>query len=76
VNNSDKIIHLLDMAGHQKYLKTTMHGISSTFPDYALIVIDSNKGPQSMTIEHLGICHGLKLPFFFVLTKTDMAQEK
>ena len=29
VENSDRIVHLLDMCGHEKYLKTTMHGLTS-----------------------------------------------
>lgn len=43
VNNSFKTIRLMDMPGHEKYLKTTMDGLTSMFPDYCMIVIAANK---------------------------------
>ena len=64
------------MPGHEKFLKTSMKTVTGQFPDYIGIVIDSNRGPAKMTLEHLGLCEGLSLPFFFILTKTDIAQDK
>ena len=32
------------MCGHEKYLKTTMFGLTGLIPDYALIVISINNG--------------------------------
>ena len=31
---SYRVITLMDLAGHEKYLKTTIHGVSSGFADY------------------------------------------
>ena len=73
VSNSAKIIHLLDMCGHEKYLKTTMHGLTSLFPDYCLLVIGANMGISKMTKEHLGISLALNLPVIVVFTKIDLA---
>ena len=73
VENSDKIVHLLDMCGHEKYLKTTMFGLTSLYPDYAVIVIGGNMGISKMTKEHLGIAITLDLPLFVVFTKIDIA---
>jgi GTPase len=73
VENSEKIIHLLDMCGHEKYLKTTMHGMNSLFPDYAMIFIGANMGLSRMTMEHLFIAITLNLPVFVVFTKVDIA---
>jgi GTPase len=75
VANSSKIVLLLDMCGHEKYLKTTMHGMSSLFPDYAMLLIGGNMGLSRMTKEHLFIAMTLDLPIFVVLTKTDIAPE-
>lgn len=75
VQNSAKIIHLLDMCGHEKYLKTTMHGLTSLFPDYCLLVIGANMGISKMTKEHLGISLALNLPVIVVFTKIDLAPE-
>ena len=75
VQNSEKIVHLLDMCGHEKYLKTTMHGLTSQFPDYCLIVIGANMGIQKMTKEHLGISLAMEIPMFIVFTKIDIAPD-
>ena len=39
VLNSAKIIKLLDLCGHEKYLKTTMYGMIGLYPDYGMIII-------------------------------------
>ena len=64
---------LVDLAGHEKYLKTTISGISKCFVDYACIVVAANMGVLKMTREHLGIVLGMNIPFFIVLTKLDIS---
>jgi len=76
VSNSSKIVHLLDMCGHEKYLKTTMHGLTSLFPDYCLLVVAANRGITKMTKEHLGISCALQLPLFIVFTKIDLTPKE
>ena len=73
MQNSAKIIHLLDMCGHEKYLKTTMHGLTALYPDYCLLIIGANMGISKMTKEHLACALALDLPVFIVLTKIDIA---
>lgn len=68
---SAKIVTLYDLAGHEKYLKTTVLGMTRSMPDYACIVISANNGIQRMTKEHLGLCLALKLPFYIVVTRID-----
>jgi len=34
VESSAKVVTFFDMAGHEKYLKTTIYGLTSMFPDY------------------------------------------
>jgi GTPase len=70
-SQSTKIVTLYDLAGHEKYLKTTVLGMTRSVPDYACIVISANNGIQRMTKEHLGLCLALKLPFFVVITRID-----
>ena len=69
---SDKIIELTDLAGHEKYLRTTINGISGCLLDYIAIIINCNVGIQQMTREHINIVYTLKLPMFIVYTKIDM----
>jgi GTPase len=38
---SYRVITLMDLAGHEKYLKTTIHGVSSGFADHALILVNA-----------------------------------
>ncbi|KAG5495256.1 hypothetical protein JKF63_02311 [Porcisia hertigi] len=68
---SSKVVTLYDLAGHERYLKTTVLGMTRNMPDYACIVISANNGIQRMTKEHLALCLALKLPFFIVVTRID-----
>jgi len=67
-----KSVELLDLAGHAKYLKTTLFGMTGHHPDYAMLVVGANMGFIGMTKEHLGITLALKMPAMLVVTKIDM----
>lgn len=73
---SDKIVSLIDLCGHEMYLKTTIFGLTGLVSDYALIVVGANMGVQRMTKEHLGIALALKIPIFIVVTKCDIAPDE
>ncbi len=75
VNKSRKVVTMLDLCGHEKYLKTTMIGLVGMIPDYVMIVVGANMGISRMTREHLGVTLALKIPFFVVLTKMDMCPD-
>jgi small GTP-binding protein len=63
----------IDLAGQEKYLKTTVSGIHRCYVDYALVVIGANMGVTRMTEEHLTISLNLAIPTLIVVTKIDMA---
>jgi GTPase len=73
--HADKIVSLIDLCGHEMYLKTTIFGLTGLLPDYALIVVGANMGVQRMTKEHLVIALALKIPIFIVMTKIDIAPD-
>ena len=75
-SRSKKIVAMIDLCGHEKYLKTTMLGMVGLVPDYVMIVVGSNLGLSKMTKEHLGIALALNIPFFIVMTKVDMVPEE
>ena len=75
-SRSKKIVALIDLCGHEKYLKTTMLGMVGLVPDYVMIVVGANLGLSKMTKEHLGIALALNIPFFVVMTKVDMVPEE
>jgi GTPase len=68
-----KVISFLDLAGHEKYLKTTIFGVTGLFPDYGIVVIGANTGITKLTREHLGILLYLRIPIIIVITKIDLA---
>ena len=70
---NEKVINLIDLAGHEKYLKTTIRGINGCLIDYVCVLVGANSGVQRMTKEHLGIAFALKLPIIIIVTKIDMA---
>jgi GTPase len=74
--NNNKIVSLIDLAGHEKYLKTTVRGITGMFPDRGCIVIGANTGITKLTREHIGLLLCVRIPFIVVITKIDMAPEQ
>jgi GTPase len=72
LKDTHKLVNLIDLCGHEKYLKTTMLGMVGMIPDYILIVVGANFGLSRMTKEHLGIALALEIPFFIVMTKIDL----
>lgn len=91
VKNSRKIVTFFDLAGHSKYLKTTILGLSSTLPDACFILIGAHKGIredqaaiqnrkfnriENMTREHIFLCITLRIPFVILITKIDLVKER
>lgn len=71
-----KITSFIDLAGHEKYLKTTIFGVTGMFPDYGIVVIGANTGITKLTREHIGILLYLNIPFIITITKVDMAPKE
>lgn len=65
-------LRFLDLAGHEKYLRTTLRGLTNYFPDYSLLVISALRGVLPITREHFNICRSLGLPVIIVVTKIDI----
>ncbi|XP_037104221.1 GTP-binding protein 2b [Syngnathus acus] len=70
--SSSKMITFIDLAGHHKYLKTTVFGLTSYCPDFAMLVVSANTGIAGTTREHLGLAMALKVPIFIVVSKVDV----
>jgi len=76
VKKSSKIISFFDLAGHEKYLKTTILGLSSSIPDLCIITVGANMGLTKMTKEHIFLCVMLNIPFTIVITKIDICKNR
>ncbi|KAF4119785.1 GTPase [Geosmithia morbida] len=69
---SAKVISFTDLAGHEKYLRTTVFGLLSSSPNYCLLMVAANNGLVGMSKEHLGIALALNVPVMVVVTKIDI----
>ena len=74
--SNNKVVSLIDLAGHEKYLKTTVSGITGMFPDRGIVVIGANTGITKLTREHIGLLLCVRIPFMVIITKIDMAPEQ
>ncbi|XP_077462194.1 GTP-binding protein 2-like isoform X2 [Stigmatopora argus] len=70
--SSSKMITFMDLAGHHKYLKTTVFGLTSHRPDFAMLVVGANTGIAGTAREHLGLATALKVPIFVAVSKVDV----
>ena len=75
IETDENILGFIDLAGHEKYLKTTVSGLNGFFIDYAMVTIGLDRGLVGMAREHLALALALKIPIFLVLTKLDIAKE-
>jgi GTPase len=69
---SAKVISFTDLAGHERYLRTTVFGMLSSEPNYCLLMVAANNGLIGMSKEHLGIALALNVPVMVVVTKIDI----
>lgn len=69
---SAKVISFTDLAGHERYLRTTVFGLLSSSPNYCLLMVAANNGLIGMSKEHLGIALALNVPVLVVITKIDI----
>lgn len=69
---SAKVISFSDLAGHERYLRTTVFGMLSSSPNYCLLMVAANNGLIGMSKEHLGIALALNVPVMVVITKIDI----
>lgn len=74
-DNCSKLLTFVDLAGHHKYMRTTIRGLTSYSPHYAMLVVaGTSGGVVGTTREHLGLTQALEVPFFIVVTKQDVTQ--
>jgi small GTP-binding protein len=74
--NETTTISYVDLAGHEKYYKTTIFGATCCSLDFVMIMIGANMGVSHMTREHLLLALILKIPIIFVISKIDLCPEE
>lgn len=73
--NSNRFVSFIDLAGHEKYLKTTLHGLTGYDIDYAMVLVGANMGVTRMVKEHVSVVTSMKIPIYVVITKLDLAPD-
>lgn len=71
-SKSAKIVSFIDLAGHERYLRTTLFGLTGCAPDYVMLIVGGNAGLIGMSKEHLGVALALQVPVIICVTKIDM----
>jgi small GTP-binding protein len=74
IKKDNNVLEFVDLAGHEKYFRTTIRGICNNCIDYVLLLINGNMGNLTkMTLEHLYLVLSLKIPLIVIITKIDIA---
>lgn len=69
----ERTASLIDLAGHERYFRTTIQGLSRGMADFALVLVNASQSLTYMTIHHLQLCHMCGIPVIVVITKIDAA---
>ncbi|KOA20142.1 selenocysteine-specific elongation factor [Clostridium homopropionicum DSM 5847] len=72
---SGKVISVIDVPGHEKFVKTMVAGVTGI--DFVMLVIAADEGIMPQTKEHMEILSLLKIKNGVIaLTKTDLVENK
>lgn len=74
LNRGDDVISIIDVPGHERFIKNMLSGISGI--DLVLFVVAADEGVMPQTREHFDIVRLLDIPHgMFLITKADMAPD-
>jgi GTPase len=77
-----KLVTLIDVGGHKRFIKTALNGLTAMTPDYAMLCIPcppsdpariASDPLSDIMIEHLTAAIGLGIPLILVITKARRA---
>ena len=75
IYGSSESVTLVDLCGHETYLKTTTFGVSGYFPDYGFLIVSANRGILQMTKQHMRLFMSLSVPFIIIVTHSDLVKD-
>lgn len=75
IPGSTNAVTLVDLCGHENYLKTTTFGMSGHFPDYGFIIVRAGRGVLPMTKQHIRLNLSLGVPIIIIVTGVDITPE-
>lgn len=74
-NRSTKIITFTDLAGHPRYMRTTIFGLAAHAADFAMLCVDAPSSVVNTTREHFSYAITLNVPVFIVINKIDLCSQ-
>lgn len=75
IESSTKIVTLIDLAGHQRYLGTTLFGLGSYPPDVVLLVISSESPINNAITDNISLALGMGESMAIVINKSDLISQ-
>ena len=69
------VITFIDLAGHKKYMKTTLFGLAAHAADFAMLCVDAPSSVVDTTREHFSYARTLDVPVFIVINKIDLCSK-
>ena len=75
VREGNNIVEYVDLAGHDKYSKTTISGIKKCDIDYGMLTVGLNMGTSSITKDYCELILSSNVPIFAVGTKYDLPSD-
>uniref|UniRef100_A0AC34GYB9 Tr-type G domain-containing protein n=1 Tax=Panagrolaimus sp. ES5 TaxID=591445 RepID=A0AC34GYB9_9BILA len=76
VEESTKLMTLIDLCGDRKYIRTTTYGLCGYNPHYCALCISATTGPTADTREHAALAMVLNISIFVLITKADCVSEQ
>ena len=68
-----RVLRFFDLAGHERFSKTLLCGLTALLPDYVLLCVSAAAaGVSWVTREHLAVALALGIPVFVAVTKADL----
>lgn len=76
IESSSRIVTLIDLAGHQRYMGTTFFGLGSHSPDLVLIVVSAISSITNVVTDHISLALGMEKMPAIVINKMDLTSKE
>lgn len=75
IESSSRIVTLIDLAGHQRYLNTTLFGLGSYSPELLLIVVSAVSPVTDVITDNISLALGMEKSVAIVINKVDLVSK-
>lgn len=77
-SNSSKVVTFVDLAGQREFITTTAAAMTSSLPDYGMLMVNSSSGIdiKDTTKDHIELFNSYNIPFITVFTMSDITTKQ